>query len=368
MSSTTPQSLPRPIKMAILDDYQNLSGPYFTDFPSTELQIDTFTDTLPAHATDALIARLQPYTIISTMRERTPFPASLVQSLPNLRLLLTTGLRNNSLDLPAFAAANIPVAGTPSDVPAADSSSAATVPKGAISKTTQHAWALILALTDNIARDDAALRAASPSPWQPHLPLNIYLANKTFAALGLGKLGIAAARIAALAFGMRVIAWSASLTQADADARAVAAGMPAGSVEVVGSKEELCRRADVLSLHYVLSERSRGIVGREELGWLKRGALLVNTARAGLVDEEALWECLREGRIRGAALDVFWEEPLPKESRWRTERWGEEGRSQVLVTPHTGYMFEETLDLWWKETAGNVRRWLDGEEVRNRLV
>ncbi|OJD34060.1 d-isomer-specific 2-hydroxyacid dehydrogenase family protein [Diplodia corticola] len=366
MASTTPQ----PIKMAILDDYQNLSAPYFANFHPTELQIDTFPDTLPPSATDALIARLKPYTIISTMRQRTPFPAPLIASLPNLRLLLTTGLRNNSLDLPAFAAASIPVAGTPSDIPTAPSPTSTPPPlRTGFSKTTQHTWALILALTSNIPRDDHNLKlTSSPSPWQSSPPLNTFLADRTFAVLGLGKLGVAAARTAILGFGMRVVAWSASLTQDGADALAVAAGLWAGAFECVDTKEEACRRADVLSLHYVLSGRSAGMVGRKELGCMKRGAVLVNTARAGLVDEEALWECLVGGRIAGAALDVWWEEPMGEGSRWRREPWGEGGRGRLVGTPHMGYMFEETLDLWWRETAANVRRWLDGEELAHRLV
>lgn len=196
----------------------------------------------------------------------------------------------------------------------------------------------------------------------------MFLAGKTFGVVGLGKLGTAAARIAVLAFGMRVVTWSANLTQEGADERAAEVGLGKGVFEVVGSKLELCREADVLSLHLVLSERTVGVVGREELGALKRGAVVVNTARAGLVDEEALFEVLDKGAIRGAALDVFWEEPLPEGDRWRTTRWGEEGRSQVILTPHTGYMFEETMDFWWKETAANVRRFLDGEELENRLV
>ncbi|KAL1641902.1 hypothetical protein SLS58_005738 [Diplodia intermedia] len=233
--------------MAILDDYQHLSTPHFTSFAPTELQIDTYTDTLPPSATDALIARLHPYTIISTMRERTPLPAGVIHSLPNLRLLLTTGTRNAALALPACAARAIPVAGTPSDVPGPDG---AAPPRG-FSKTTQHAWALVLALTNNVARDDAALKnpgpssgpsspssSSPPSSWQPPhaAPLNVFLAGKTFAALGLGKLGAAAARVAVLGFGMRVVAWSASLTQDAADARAAEAGLPRGAFEVVGRR------------------------------------------------------------------------------------------------------------------------------------
>ena len=340
------------IRMAILDDYQNLSESLVKEFSSPKLSITVFKDTIPPSEESKLISRLHPFNVISTMRERTRFPASVVQKLPNLRLLLTTGHRNAALDLPAFKAASVIVAGT-------NHSSLG-------SATTQHIWALVLALADNIPRDDLALKTGGA--WQDRLPLTTYLAGLTFGSLGLGNFGLAASKIAVQAFGMRVLAWSSSLTQEKADAQAERAGLPPGSFQVAESKAALFENADVLSVHYVLSERSRGIVGREDLARLKKSALFVNTSRGGLVEEDALFETLDEGRITGAALDVFWEEPTPEDSRWRTTKWGREnGRSEVVMTPHTAYVAASTMDEWWKQTGENLGRWLKGEEVLNRM-
>ncbi|KAF2092045.1 D-isomer specific 2-hydroxyacid dehydrogenase [Saccharata proteae CBS 121410] len=362
----SPPSTPPPLKMAILDDYQNLSTPHFSSIPATQLQTTHFPTTLPPPPASnaALIARLHPYHIICAMRERTPLPAAVLAHLPNLRLILTTGTRNQAIDLDACAARGIAVAGTPSDRPAPP----------ATPKTTQHLFALILALTNNIPRDNNnTLLFPSPGAGGPHWQapspvLSTQLAGKTFAVLGFGKLGTAAARVAWFGFGMRVVAWSASLTQADADERAAGVGMPRGAVEVVASKAEAFERADVLSLQYVLGERSRGMVGRAELALLKRGAVFVNTARAGLVDEDALFEVLCQGRIRGAALDVWWREPMDQMDRWRVTRWGEEGRSALVATPHTAYVTEETMEAWWRLTKENLERWLRGEDVVSRLA
>lgn len=166
---------------------------------------------------------------------------------------------------------------------------------------------------------------------------------------------------------MRVLAWSNSLTQEKADAQAESAGLPPGSFRVAASKAALFEGADVLSVHYVLSERSRNIVSATELALLKPSAMVVNTSRGPLIDEDALFDVLDEGKIRGAALDVFWREPLPEDSRWRTTRWGVEGRSEVVMTPHTGFVSEETMESWWVQTSANLERWLAGEEVLNRL-
>ncbi|KLJ11070.1 glycerate dehydrogenase [Blastomyces silverae] len=167
---------------------------------------------------------------------------------------------------------------------------------------------------------------------------------------------------------MRVIAWSSNLTQDMADEKASALGLPAGTFEVVSSKLALFREADVLSVHYVLSERSLGIVGEEELGVMKPTALLVNTSRGPLIGEKALLKTLKEGKIRGAALDVFDLEPLPGDSPWRTTRWGVEGRSEVLLSPHMGYVEEGIMHRWYEEQAENLDRWLNGKEVENKLV
>ncbi|KAE8146856.1 D-isomer specific 2-hydroxyacid dehydrogenase [Aspergillus avenaceus] len=338
-----------PVKIAILDDYQNISARYFTHL-QPKISITQFPDTLDAHdATHQrqLISRLQPFDVIVTMRERTPLTKETLSALPNLKLLLTTGTRNLALDTAYCASRDIPVAGTSSR------------PVGCHS-TVQHTWALILGLTRHIARDDKAVKSGA---WQGSLAMGV--SGKTLGVLGLGKLGAEVGRIA-VAFGMEVIAWSANLTQEKADESAVAAGVSPGTFQAV-TKEEFFERADVLSLHCVLSERSRGIVGRSELERMKRNAVLVNTSRGPLVDEAALLEALNEGRIGGAALDVFETEPLPLDSPWRTTEWGVGGRSEVLLSPHMGYGDNEQIHGWYREMAGNLEKWLNGEELGTRM-
>lgn len=345
-----------PIALAILDDYPDIASQHFTHLTdSHHLKPTKFPNTLnPKDATQKqdLITRLHPFTIISTMRERTPFSADVLSNLPNLKLLLTTGMRNASLDIQKATELGIVVAGTPNGG------------SRQVDSTTQHTWALILGIAKNIARDDRVVKTQSDK-WQSGL--NTGLAGKTFCALGLGKLGGLAARIAVVAFDMKVLAWSASLTQEKADERARELGLELGTFLVTSSKEELFEKADVLSVHYVLSARSKGIVGAEDLALMKPSALFVNTSRGPLVDEEALLDCLRAGSIRGAAIDVFDVEPLPKDSAWRTTRWGEDGTSQVLLTPHMGYVEEEKMHTWYSEQADNVQRWLDGGEVQHRF-
>ncbi|EJT78948.1 hypothetical protein GGTG_04040 [Gaeumannomyces tritici R3-111a-1] len=175
------------------------------------------------------------------------------------------------------------------------------------------------------------------------------------------------------AFGMRVVAWSANLTQDAADARAAEAGLPAEDPSSPGQKtfrvvtrEELFATADVLSVHVVLSVRTRGLVGADDLARMKPTALLVNTARGPVVQESALLDALGRGAIRGAALDVFDLEPLPLDSPWRTTEWGRGGRSQVLLTPHMGYVEKQTLDDWYAVQVENIRRWQKGQQDRQR--
>ena len=343
------------MKVAILDDYQNLSRQHFAPLAAAGIDLAYHPDTLnprdPAQR-EALIQRLQPYNVIVTMRERTPFPAEVVHALPHLQLLLTQGTRNLALDLEACAARGVVVAGTSSRPPGVPS-------------TVQHTWALILGLARHIARDDAALKHPSSS-WQGN-PLATNLSHKTLGVLGLGKLGAQVARIAILAFDMRVTAWSTNLTQDKADEQAAAQGLPKGSFAAAPSKTEFFQHADIISLHSVLSDRSRGIVGKAELDGMQPGALLVNTSRGPLIDERALLETLRAGRIRGAALDVFDVEPLPRESPWRTTTWGSQGRSEVVLSPHMGYGDEEQLNGWYEELAGSLQGWLRGEGVAVRL-
>ncbi|KAK3049645.1 hypothetical protein LTR09_009067 [Extremus antarcticus] len=354
----------REISVAILDDYPGIAPKHFARLPG--IKIDSFPDTLHA-ATESGIAalanRLEPYQVISTMRERTAFPALLLQQLPNLKLLMTTGARNASISLEAASSHHVIVTGTTgtnspsheenysiSDLP----------PPAAAGSVNQHAWALLLSLCSRIPRDDAALRS-EPGAWQSGLA--IPLGGKTIGVVGLGKLGTQMARTAALAFGMSVIAWSENLTQAKVDAAAEGAGFAKGAWRAVG-KEELFREADVVSVHLVLSERSQGIVGARELGWMKPSALLVNTSRGGLVDEEALLEVVRGGGIRGVALDVFWEEPLPEDSVWRRR---EGFKSEVVLSPHMGYANAGTMNRWYEEQAENLERWMKGAELVCRI-
>ncbi|KAL8297072.1 hypothetical protein RB597_006250 [Gaeumannomyces tritici] len=365
------------MQVAVLDDYQGISEPHFETLDKSIFEVTTFKNTLlpyshpdtPTKVKDELVTRLEPFTVICTMRERTPFPAELIARLPNLKLLLTTGVRNASIDLAACRERGIPVAGA-KDQARGDTAAA---PGGSVvpglaaagtDSTTQHCVALILALARGLAADDAAVRAGA---WQTGWALG--LSGRTLGVLGLGRLGVSVARIMRAAFGMRVVAWSANLTQDAADARAAEAGLPAEDPSSPGQKtfrvvtrEELFATADVLSVHVVLSDRTRGLVGADDLARMKPAALLVNTARGPVVQERALLDALGRGAIRGAALDVFDLEPLPLDSPWRTTEWGRGGRSQVLLTPHMGYVEKQTLDDWYAVQVENIRRWQKGQQ------
>lgn len=293
------------------------------------------------------------------MRERTPFPRELINRLPNLKLLLTTGLRNNSLDLPAFKEAGIPVAGT------ADKKTGKNV---GTNSTTEHCVTLILGIARNIAQDDAAVKSGL---WQSRLAFG--LTGKTLGVVGLGRLGVATAKIMHSAFGMKIIAWSQNLTQEAADEKARDQGLPVEDASgektfKVVSREELFAQSDTISIHLVLSDRSRGLVNAQDLARMKKTAYLINTSRGPLINEKDLLEALNGGVIAGAAIDVFGVEPLPVDSPWRTTKWGEDGRSQVLLTPHMGYVEGGTLNAWYAQQVENLQRWADGEVIINALA
>lgn len=364
-SSSTMASSPK-ASLAILDDYAGIAAKHFTHIP--DLNIDSFPDTLnPTKPPDLdlLATRLKPYQIISSMRERTPFPADLQTQLPNLKLLLNSGARNASIDMPCASSHGIVVTGTkgdrPTDREALERLDELPPPAGH-STVVQHAWAQLLGLCSRIPQDDHALKSGAPGKWQSGLM--VPLAGKKLGILGLGKLGVGMARVGVLAWGMEIVAWSENLTQEKADAAAEGAGLAKGCFRAVG-KEELFREADVVSVHYVLSARSRGVVGAKELAGMKGGAVVVNTSRGPLIDEGALVEALREGRIGGACLDVFDEEPLPADSPWRSAN--EWAKSEVLLSPHMGYANTGTMNRWYQEQAENVERWMKGEEVLNRM-
>ncbi|KAH7155674.1 hypothetical protein B0J13DRAFT_582558 [Dactylonectria estremocensis] len=358
-----------PIKVVVLDDYQGFSDPHFTKLDSAKFEVTSIKDTLlpynspatPQSVKDELVKRLEPFEIICCMRERTPFPAELIAQLPALKLFLSTSLRNKALDLDAFKERGIPVAGT------VDKSRPETKTAGTDS-TTQHCVSLILALTRGIARDDAAVKEGL---WQTGFATG--LNGKTLGVVGLGRLGANVAKIMNIAFGMRVIAWSTNLTQDAADEKAKEQGLPVENANgektfKAVSREELFGTADVISIHLVLSDRSRGLVTSQDLGQMKQSSFLINTSRGPLVVEKDLLHHLKAGRIRGAALDVFELEPLPADSEWRNKNWGKDGSSQVLLTPHTGYVEEATLGSWYAQQVDNINHWAAGEPLETPLV
>lgn len=297
------------------------------------------------------------------MRERTPFPAPLIARLPNLKLLLTTGLRNNALDLAAFKARGIPVAG------AVDKRRVAAATKSVgTDSTTTHCITLILALTRNVAQDDLSVKTGG---WQTGSATGV--TGRTLGVVGLGRLGAHVARIMSVAFGMRVVAWSQNLTQEAADEKAKEAGLPVENANgektfKVVRREDLFSTADVISLHLVLSDRSRGLITSQDLSRMKKTAFLINTSRGPLVVEQDLLDSLRAGQIAGVALDVFDLEPLPKESPWRSQDWGKNGTSRVLLTPHMGYVEEGPIGAWYEQQVENVERWAAQEPLEEVLA
>ncbi|RMZ69353.1 glycerate dehydrogenase [Pyrenophora seminiperda CCB06] len=378
-----------PIRLAVLDDYHNIAARHFAHIDPSKLSVTVFNDTLPSYshpqtsdaARSALVARLQPFTVLSTMRERTPFPTALLRQLPNLRVIFATGGKFESWDLDTMRSMGIKVCAAPGKgrtdgKGSAQSPRSLPVKQGGGHPTTQHVWALILGLARNIAVDDAVVKGkGGPPGWQTELAMG--LQGRTLGLVGFGRIGAHVARIAVLAFGMKILCWSANLTQASADALADEYGVPVTGGGMaspsektfkVVTKEELFSASDVVSVHYVLSPRSLGIVGKQELDAMRPSALLINTSRGPLVDEAALLDTLRKGQIRGAALDVFDIEPLPADSPWRTENWEEKGKSRVLLTPHMGYVEEGTLTTWYEETAENLERLVDGKELLHRVL
>jgi lactate dehydrogenase-like 2-hydroxyacid dehydrogenase len=377
-------SIATPIKIAVLDDYHNIAARHFAHIDKSKVDITVFNDTLPAYShpktsdadRKALVDRLRPFSVLSTMRERTALTSDLLEQLPNLKVILGTGGKFESWDMNAIKTRKIKVCAAPGKgrtdgKGSGQSPRSLPVKRGGGHPTTQHVWSLILGLARNISADDAIVKGKGvPAGWQTELAIG--LPGKTLGLVGFGRLGSQVARVAVLAFGMKVVCWSANLAQEKADELAEDAGLPVTGGGMtddnektfkVVSKEELFRTADVVSVHYVLSERSKGIVSARELAWMKSSGLLVNTSRGPLVDEAALLDTLRHGRIHGAALDVFDIEPLPADSPWRNEDWDAKGKSRVLLTPHMGYVEEGTMQTWYEETAENLERLVEGKEL-----
>jgi phosphoglycerate dehydrogenase-like enzyme len=310
-------------RIALLDDFQDVGR---TMGPWSRLQdrVELTAFTAPI-AQDALAEALEPFEVIVAMRERTAFPRSLVERLARLRLLVTTGMANAALDLGALRDAQVTVCGT----------------EGSSTSTLELTWALLLAVSRHLCEEDRSIRQGG---WQH--TIGPELGGRTLGLVGLGRIGRLMVPVAR-AFGMEVIAWSRHLTESDARA--------AGAQRV--EKPELFQRADFVSVHYKLSDRSVGIVGAAELDAMKPTAFLVNTSRGPLVDADALLAALSEGRIAGAGLDVYDEEPLAFDHPLRSA-------PRTVLTPHIGYVATGTYERWWREVVEDIEAFLDGDPIR----
>jgi phosphoglycerate dehydrogenase-like enzyme len=313
------------MRIAVINDYQKLAAEA-ADWSSLPdgITVDISHDRMPGG--DAGADRLSPYDIIVTAREETRFDRTLIDKLPNLKLLVTHGRRNAALDMAALAERGIPVCGTG---------------YGFSMGTVELAWGLILALVKGIPMED---RGMHEGQWGLGLPSG--LTGKTLGVLGLGDLGSGVARVGQ-ALGMKVIAWSQNLTEDRC------AEMGVEYVDKVG----LFKRSDVLSVHVVLSDRTRGLVGARELSLMKPTAWLINTSRGPIVHEEALVDALIDGTIAGAGLDVYDEEPLPTDHPLR-------GLSNTVLTPHIGGRTRENFIARYQDCLEDVKAWLDGKPVR----
>ena len=311
------------VKIAVLDDYQG-AALKLADWTAVarRAHIDVFNDHL-ADA-DAVVKRLLPYDIVCVMRERTPLRREIIERLPNLKMIASTAPRNASIDMQAAADHNVTVLHT-----------------GYFSSpTVELTWALILAGARHITSEAAAVRGGG---WQQRLGDD--MAHKTLGIVGLGGIGSKVAKVG-MAFGMNLIAWSQNLTAEKAAA--------AGATLV--SKEELLRQADVVSIHLVLSERTKGLIGASELALMKPTARLVNTSRGPIVQEAALIQALASHRIAGAAIDVYDTEPLPLEHPYRN-------MPNLLATPHIGYVSRGLYERFYRDTVSNIIAWLDRDAL-----
>ena len=313
-----------PVRVAVLDDHQGVArhfGPWQRLGDAVDLHV--FRD----HVTedDALVERLEGFEVVVAMRERTPFPRERLRRLGALRLLVTTGMVNAAIDLDAAREQGIVVAGT----------------GGVSGSTVELTWALILAVTRHVCAEDRAIRSGG---WQH--TIGPELAGRTLGVVGLGRLGSRVATVGR-AFEMAVVAWSHNLRGEHAAAL---------GVQAVG-KEELLERADVVTIHQRLSERTRGLIGAAELARMRPTAYLVNTSRGPIVDEAALLAALREGAIAGAALDVYDVEPLPADHPLRSA-------PNTVLTPHIGYVSTGSYSVYYRDAVEDIEAWLSGAPVR----
>jgi D-3-phosphoglycerate dehydrogenase len=314
-----------PHRVAVLDDYQNVALEMADWSTLKDVEIKVFNK--PLGDMDAVAKALADFSIVCAMRERTPFPRALFEKLPNLKLLITTGLRNASIDVEAAKAHGVTVCGTES----------------AGHPTAELAVGLMIDLARKISLENARMKAGEA--WQQTIGADLY--GKTLGILGLGRLGTRVAKVG-LAFGMKVIAWSQNLTEEKCG--------DAG-VGFAGSKENLLKASDFVSIHLVLSPRSRGLIGAAELAQMKPSAYLINTSRGPIIDETALIAALQGRAIAGAAVDVYDTEPLPRDHPLRK-------LSNAITTPHLGYVTQDGYRIFYGGTVEAIRGFLDGKPVR----
>jgi phosphoglycerate dehydrogenase-like enzyme len=312
-------------RCAILDDYQNVALGLADWSKIPEVEVKVFNDAVRRTPEDT-IRDAKDFDVVVMMRERTPFPRKVIEALPKLKLLITTGARNASIDMAAAAERNVLVCGTSSYG----------------NPTTGITFGLILELTRRIGWENNRLK--SGKPWQVTLGADVE--GQTLGILGLGKLGTRAAGVGK-AFGMKAIAWSQNLTPE----KCKEAG-----VEYV-SKDDLFHNADFVTIHLQLSDRTRGLVTAKELGLMKKTAYIVNTSRGPIIDEKALLAALNRKAIAGAGLDVFDVEPLPLDHPFRA-------MDNVVITPHLGYVSQQNYEKYYPDIVENIRGFLDGKPVR----
>jgi phosphoglycerate dehydrogenase-like enzyme len=316
------------MRVSILDDYQGIALDMADWSPLRDRGIEIAVERFPFADEADVVRSLADSEIVCAMRERTAFSKQIVDKLPKLKLLITTGMRNASFDMEALKARGVTVCGTGG-------------PGGGNEDTAELAWGLILGAMRRIAEDHAFMRQGG---WQTRVGHRV--AGKTIGLLGLGRLGSAVARVG-LAFEMKAIAWSQNLTAEAAAAK---------GVERV-EKDELFRRSDVLSVHLVLSARSRGLVGAREIGLMKKSAVLVNTSRGPIVDTDAMIAALKEGRLAYAGVDVYDKEPLAIDHPLRS-------CPNVIMTPHIGYVTDENYRSSYPQIVENIVGFLDGKPQR----
>jgi phosphoglycerate dehydrogenase-like enzyme len=311
-------------RVAVLDDYQDVALS-MADWSAVQARaaVTVFNDTVAD--SDRLVERLRPFDVLCVMRERTPLPGAVIERLPNLKLIVSTGPKNASIDHDAARARGVAVEDT----------------RGSLVAPMELTWGLILAAMRSIPSEAASLRAGG---WQRSVGWE--LAGKTLGVLGLGRIGAKVARVAE-AFDMKVVTWSTRLDEGEA-ANAGAQVVP---------KEEFFRTADAVSIHLVLVDATRGLVGAPELALMKPTAWLVNTSRGAIVQEAALLDALRARRIGGAALDVFDTEPLPGDHPFRT-------LGNVVATPHLGYVSRDQYAVFYGDTVQHVLAWMDAQAAR----